>query len=56
MQFFGGQNRTPSIQGDIPSVTDAVGWLGNAFKILTLQIIVFYEVGFFFVSNASSYR
>ena len=56
-QFLTGQNQTLSVQGDFvqPSGTTAVGWLSNAFKTLTLQVILpghIYQVGFHFASNA----
>jgi hypothetical protein len=50
-QFLAGQNQTLSIQGNFvqPSGTAAVGWLSEAFKTLTLQVILpghIYQVGF----------
>jgi hypothetical protein len=60
-RFLAGQNQTLRVQGDIvqPSGTTAVGWLSNAFKTLTLQVILpghIYQVGFHFVSNTLSYH
>jgi hypothetical protein len=50
-QFLAGQNQTLSVQGNFvqPSGTAAVGWLSDAFKTLTLQVILpghIYQVGF----------
>jgi len=50
-QFLAGQNQTLSVQGNFvqPSGTAAVGWLGDAFKALTLQVILpghIFQVGF----------
>jgi hypothetical protein len=50
-QFLAGQNQTLSVQGNFvqPSGTAAVGWLSDAFKTLTLQVILpghIFQVGF----------
>lgn len=50
-RFLAGQNQTLSVQGNFvqPSGAAAVDWLGNAFKTLTLQVILpghIYQVGF----------
>jgi hypothetical protein len=50
-QFLAGQNQTLSVQGNFvqPSGNPAVGWLSDAFKTLTLQVILpghIYQVGF----------
>ncbi len=49
-RFLAGQNQTLSVQGNFvqPSGTAAVGWLSEAFKTLTLQVILpghIYQVG-----------
>ncbi len=56
-QFLAGQNQTLSVQGDTvqPSGGAAVSWLSDAFKTLTLQVILpghIYQVGFCPTSNA----
>ena len=53
-QFLAGQNQTLTVQGNFmqPSGTAVVGWLSDAFKTLTLQVILpghIYQVGFFSV-------
>jgi len=55
-QFLAGQNQTLSVEGDFvqPSGTTAVSWLSNAFKTLTLQVILpgqIYQVRFIFMSK-----
>jgi hypothetical protein len=50
-QFLAGQNQTLSVQGNFvqPSGNAAVGWLSDAFKTLTLQVILpghIYQVSF----------
>ena len=55
-QFLAGQNQTLIVQGDFvqPSGTTAVSWLSNAFKTLTLQVILpgqICQVRFIFMSK-----
>jgi hypothetical protein len=51
-QFLAGQNQTLTVQGNFvqPSGTALIGWLSDAFKTLTLQVILpghIYQVGLF---------